>query len=365
MNLYLIYAFVLLLFSLVEIRNARKTKAMRVCWIAVCVALVLLSGLRYGLETDYWHYYEMFNGITVVAATEPLFTVLMLVIRTVFKDFNFFVLFVAIMSMGAKEKLFGKLDYCFTAALFYYLRYYVLFELNAIRQGLAVSIVLFAIYEYLKGDNRKFVILSIIATLIHASSVVVFVIPVIGKKKIRWKNVVVVCCTSLLVRIFLIEKVAFLGTKYVNLIFNSSNNLVSGLKYILYNNLISNVDFISVLRVLIPTICLYRLGVSRNNNEKGKRDYQVLYNIYLVGTSLNLTFLGYDTISYRLASVFYCVEGMLVALSLNRKKVYSIRRLNLERTICYLSLFACDLWSFVGLLSSSTTLIPYKTFLYH
>lgn len=364
MSIYLIYAFVLLLFSLIEIRNARKTKAMRVCWIAVCVALVLLSGLRYGLETDYWHYYEMFNGITVVATTEPLFSVLMLVIRAVFKDFNYFVLFVAVMSMGAKEKLFGKLDYCFTAILFYYLKYYVLFELNAIRQGLALSVVLFAVYEYLKGDNRKFIILSLVATLVHASSVVVFVIPVIGKKQIRLNNVVVVSCAALLVRVFLIEKVAFLGTKYVSLIFNSSTNLVNGLKYILYNNLISNVDFISILRVLIPTICLYWLGVSKNDNEKGRKNYQILYNIYLVGTTINLVFLGYDTISYRLASVFYSVEGMLVALSLNRKKVYSFRSLNLERTICYLLLFVCDLWSYVGLLFSSTTLVPYKTFIF-
>lgn len=364
MSVYLIYAFVLLFFSLIEMRNARKTKAMRFCWAVVCIALVLLSGLRYGLETDYWHYYEMFNGITVVAATEPLFTALMQVIRTVFKDFNFFVFLVAVMSMGAKEKLFGKLDYCFTAILFYYLRYYILFELNAIRQGLAVSIVLFAVYEYLKGNNRKFVILSLIATLIHASSVVIFVIPVISKKRIRWKNVATVCCASLLIRIFLIEKAALLGTNYVTVVFNSSNNLINGMKYILYNNLISNVEFISILRVIIPTICLYVLGVSKNNDEEWKRDYQVLYNIYLVGTALNLIFLGYDTISYRLASVFYCVEGILVALSLNRKKIYSFRCLNLERAICYSLLFACDLWSFVGLLSSSTTLIPYKTFLF-
>ena len=89
------------------------------------------------------------------------------VIHIFFKNYGVYCFIVAIISMGIKGKYFGKLKYPFIALLCYYLRFYVLFELNAIRQGMAMAFVIIAIYYLIKETkNRKYVILREIDTIL-------------------------------------------------------------------------------------------------------------------------------------------------------------------------------------------------------
>lgn len=366
MLIYVLFVVFISMFSILQLRNSKENKVNKYCWTVTCASVILLAGLRYGLETDYWHYYKMFDGTTVVAATEPLFSLLIMTVRIFTKDYNIFVLLIAVVSLGIKLHVFEKFKYCFVVLLLYFLRYYILFELNAIRQGLAVSFVLLAIYYLTQNNKKQFLIYVSIASLLHASSIFALVALVIKEKKINFRIVISICLGAIIGRLFLIEKLLLLGGNYTSFVFNSSNNLINGTKYVLYNNHISEVDLMSILRVIIPVICLYvlqsRIG-KYETSEKAKK-YYFLFKIYIIGASINLLFLGYDTIGYRLASIFYCVECLLIGYSLERKRAYSINRINVKNLFCYCTLIACDLWSFTGIMMSSETLIPYKTFLF-
>lgn len=365
MLIYLFFIVILCLVSMVQLFNKKNTKLLKSCWFIVCLGLILLSGLRYGLETDYWHYYEMFKGTNIVSTTEPAFVVLMRLTKVVTNNFNCFVLLVAIISIGIKCKIFAKCKYCFVVLLIYYLRYYILFELNAIRQGLAVTFVLIAIYKLINNDKKGYIVFSLIAVMFHVSSVVVLGAWFIGNKRCTIKEIIIMCGGAMGLRIFVVEKLLSMGGKYVSFVFNSSNNLINGTKYILYNNHVETVSVVGILRVLIPVICLYLLQTeegSYSNNPKLNK-YNLLFKLYLLGATINLLFLGYDTIGYRLASVFYCIEGLLVGFSLERKQLYSFNRVNIVNLLCYITLIACDLWSFIGLMNTSDSLIPYRSFI--
>ena len=134
-----------------------ETKQKKIVYWGIVIALVLVAGLRYGLESDYWHYYYVFWGTIKVSSLEIGFKLFNSIVYTFFKNYGVYCLIVAIVSMGGKGKFFFKLKYPFIALLCYYLRFYVLFELNAIRQGMAMTIVNIAIYYLINSDIKKYI----------------------------------------------------------------------------------------------------------------------------------------------------------------------------------------------------------------
>ena len=105
------YLFLCSIFQMYGFRLSKKSKL--VVYSLIGIILICISGFRYGLETDYWHYYNIFNGITTVENIEPTFEVFINIFKFVLNDYNLFLLFVAIVSLGSKIKIFYRFKYCF------------------------------------------------------------------------------------------------------------------------------------------------------------------------------------------------------------------------------------------------------------
>ena len=71
MAVYLILLGLLLITAILELFHIRiiKEQHQAIYW-GLIIALVLVAGLRYGLEEDYWHYYHVFNGTEKVSSLE-------------------------------------------------------------------------------------------------------------------------------------------------------------------------------------------------------------------------------------------------------------------------------------------------------
>ena len=354
MAVYLILLGLLLITAILELFHIRiiKEQHQAIYW-GLIIALVLVAGLRYGLEEDYWHYYHVFNGTEQVSSLELGFKLFNSVIHIFFKNYGVYCFIVAIISMGIKGKYFGKLKYPFIALLCYYLRFYVLFELNAIRQGMAMAFVIIAIYYLINNDKGKYCLFTVIALSFHSSAVCVLLVPFIKKVRLKLKHILFIYCGCLIFRLVFFNDVIASFAPYISGVLGSTNNLIHGLQYIINSgDKMQEMNYFSLARVIIPGICLYFITNKAN---------QVYYDLYFTGSVLNLLFWGLDTIAFRIPAVFYIFEVYILNDALVEQKLFGKRKKDWIFTVCLFCVAFCDIWTFASYLIDSRTLIPYRT----
>ena len=330
MVIYVFPLILLTLFSSLELLD-KHVKNQRIIFVMLCILLLCISGFRYGLETDYWHYYYIFHGILKASNIEIAYTLLNKIIYAVTHNFNIFCFIIAIVSMGLKGWIFDKMKYPFMALLCYYLRFYVLFELNAIRQGLAITFILLAYIAIDKKNIKKYIVFSII---------------------------VIIYMAALIFRIFLFDQTIVFLQGFATFINGSSNGVIKGTQYIINSgDKMQSFGILNYIRIILPGLALYYLQKKDNK--------PFFYNIYFWGSIINIMFLGLDTIGFRLASNFYVVECFILCDIINSNVgIFRLRKFKLKQALCFGAIAFCDIWSFVATLISSSTLIPYTTFIF-
>ena len=332
-----------------------ETKQKKIVYWGIVIALVLVAGLRYGLESDYWHYYYVFWGTIKVSSLEIGFKLFNSIVYTFFKNYGVYCLIVAIVSMGGKGKFFFKLKYPFIALLCYYLRFYVLFELNAIRQGMAMTFVIIAIYYLINSDIKKYIFFVVVAMLFHSAAICALLGLVLKKVNMKFKYVILAYFCCLIFRLVFFDTVIASFEPYISGVLGSTNNLIHGIQYIINSgDKMQEMNYFSLIRVIIPGICLY--FISNKNN-------QLYFNLYFIGSVLNLLFWGLDTIAFRIPAVFYIFEAYILNDALLECKIFGRKKKDWVFTICFCGVAFCDIWSFIAYLTESTTLVPYRTIL--
>lgn len=360
MYIYVAIVLCLTVFSCIDLLGVKKTNIYHTAFFFASIAIISVAGFRYGLETDYWHYYEVYNQIFHVDALEPAFNSIIMLFRFIGADYTVFIFFVALLSVGIKTKLFSSLKMSFAALSLFFLRFYILFELNAIRQGLAIAFSMLAIYYYVRDNNlAKFTILTLISCMFHASAIFVFLIIPIRKIRFSFKQITYMLLGASIFRIFLLEKTIALGQGLVPYILSSSNNLIRGTQYIFHQvnkDLVDNFSFLTLLRIIISIYAYFYL--TSTSHFKNCSKCNIYMNTYLLGSIINIVFMGYDTISYRLAAPLFCVEPLMFSDSLEGKRV-TRGMINLRLLICIIAIFALDFYSFYNTVRSSKDLVPY------
>lgn len=358
MTIYLLILGFLIIFSLLELFqiNIKYSQKIFLYW-AVVATLILVAGLRYGLETDYWHYYYVFNEKTLVTSLELGFRSFNAIIRLFTKEYGIYCVIVAIISIGIKGRIFSKLKYPFVILLCYYLRFYVLFELNAIRQGIAMTFVIVAIYSLKNDDLKKYFTYLGIGLLFHSASICALFALLLRNRNFKVKQIVFIYFLCVIFRLFLFDTVIAPLERYIPYVLSSTNNLIHGAQYIINSgDKIQEMDYFSLARVIIPGVCLYFLS----DIEKNK----LYYNLYFAGSILNLLFWGLDTIAFRIPATFYIFEGFILNDALSINKLFGKRKKDWVFTICLMCIAFCDFWTFISYLIDSATLVPYRSILF-
>lgn len=358
MTIYLLILVYLSIFALLELfqKNIKYRQKLFLYW-TIIVTLILVAGLRYGLETDYWHYYNIFNEKYQVLSLELGFKAFNTIVRLFTKDYGIYCVIVAIFSIGIKGKFFSKLKYPFVILLCYYLRFYVLFELNAIRQGIAMAFVIVAIYS-LKNDNlKKYFVFLGIGLLFHSASICGLFALFLRNRKFKFKQIVFVYFLCVIFRLFLFDTVISSLGKYIPYVLSSTNNLIHGAQYIINSgDKMQEMNYFALARVIIPGVCLYFMSDTEEN--------KLYYNLYFFGSILNLLFWGLDTIAFRIPATFYIFEGFILSNAIFNNKLFGKRKKDWVFTICLMCVAFCDVWTFISYLTDSATLVPYKSILF-
>ncbi|MCD2421387.1 EpsG family protein [Niabella pedocola] len=211
----MIYLFILaLILVLVFSYDTNAKKAGGKFWYGfVFITLVCVAGLRYKVGGDSLEYFNSFeNQIPplnklqlkhfVLLRYEPLWILLNSVCKTIVDDFAFFQFVHSIFVNIVLFSFFKKYTpYKFTAVLIYFLFYYLYYNMEVMRESLAISFFLLAYPAMVKNKWAQYYILIICATLCHASSIFLFFIPLFRKKKLTKSTFVKIGVSILLIMV--------------------------------------------------------------------------------------------------------------------------------------------------------------------
>lgn len=165
------------------------------------IILVLLAGLRYRVGGDTLFYMSFFdsypklNELTdfdfVLAEFNPLWYVFNAFTKFIHDDFTTFQIFHAIVVNSIFFWFFRKYsNYFFTAIFIYFFGYYCYFNMEILREILAISFLMLSIPFLNKRNYFMYYLLSVVALFFHYSAVFMFFIPLFQYlfNNISWKQ---------------------------------------------------------------------------------------------------------------------------------------------------------------------------------
>lgn len=194
MSLYISIFVLIMLLSLLEIFLKEK----RISFIT-CLLMIIIAGNRYNIGYDFGTYENFFKDANSMENifngsidAEPGYLLLNFLFNKIGFNFNFFVLFFSVLSIGLLTIfLFKNFPYPSLSLLYYYARYFLVRDMGQIRSSLACIILLFSIPYMIEKKPVKFTLIVLIASLFHISSLAFLLVYVFNLliKKLNFKNV--------------------------------------------------------------------------------------------------------------------------------------------------------------------------------
>lgn len=175
----------------------QQTRVKLFVWIVLMVILICIAGFRYKMGTDsikYENYYHWQHTLSQFRAYDfkdtrfaPLYVIVTTICRSITYDFMLVQFVVAIMVNCSIFYFFWKNSkHIFFAALLYYITMYTTFNMEVLREALAVSVFLWAWPCFKKGKWLKYYLYCLVAFLFHISALVMFLLPVFYLPWLRW-----------------------------------------------------------------------------------------------------------------------------------------------------------------------------------
>jgi len=153
-------------------------------------ALIIFSGLRHNVGTDYWLYAFLFERLDTsdwsaelaASSQEVGFTTLMLVVKSMTDAPQAIFLVVAVLTVIPTYLAIKRqsLSPALAVALYLLMAYYAT-SFNAVRQSLAAALLLLG-WTYLGERNKRFVLLVLLAGSIHLTALMAAVVLVVARK---------------------------------------------------------------------------------------------------------------------------------------------------------------------------------------
>lgn len=299
MYFYLIIITVLFCMSFLQIglvNRSESKKSIMFGYTLIMIFLALFAGLRYGIDTDYWVYYQMFH--TGFAAKNIGFNFLISVSKFIFgNDFNLFVLIIALLSVLLKGYQFKKYKNPIVAAFIYFCFFYILMEFNVIRQGLAIAL-LFISAKYIK--ERRFIpffILVCMGASIHPAALLFLPMYFINDKAINVKAVIILIIFMTIIRFAIFPVFTDISIQLHQHFKTGIMEFVTGHLEVYFTQGRNRIFTVGYFRKLI-TIFLF---IFMN---KKQTIVNFNFNAYFIGYLIYIMFMGNETLSVRTSLLY-------------------------------------------------------------
>lgn len=315
--MYWFILIIILFLTYLEVKNRRINKS---AFNLIYLLLIILVVLRNGQGSDYYNYKELYKEIAFATEKsilplflikDPGFAFLNYIFIQSGASYEFFSAFVSFLIMAILFKYFAKVCHkSMIPVFFFYSTYYLIYPFSALRQGLAMAVLLSIVFPLLRGNKRiKCAIVIVITSLFHQSFLICLLLLVVYRITIR-------------TRILLFLSLPFifnliLGINVMELI--PISTVVERTQYYLEGGATNSMLAIIVrVIVLIPLFLISDQLYSRNSEIIGIR------NILFCGFVIYSIFSFSDLISSRLTVYFRAFEGLFVLYLLyntNLKKI--------------------------------------------
>lgn len=331
--MYSIYLW-LILYSFFLVMVTKKNKVIsEVLGIVIIFTLTIIIGFRYGVGVDYFAYEEAFHLYYNKFFFEPFYSFLNFYIKITVGKF-YYVTFIMILItnifiyLALKKRNISGI-YLLLSLLIYSSNMALVF-MNAMRQGVAVAIFLYASSFIKERKFKNYLILILIGAGFHFS--ILFMLPVYFLNRINIsikRYIFYIIISYLFVYTLLAQKLinyisSLLPTRYSRY-YNSEMFFLEEV----------NIFSIGVLIKVVLSIVLLILIVKSN---KKNNNYTMETNFYMLGiimTILSLSTFMFDRIGY----FFYIFEVLVIPLLIKEIENNQIRHVLFLLTLSIAVLF--------------------------
>lgn len=353
---YIILTLIVVGYAFLDVTNLKNN---RFLYFILFSFLVLFIGFRDNIGTDWWIYERLFLLKDVESIIEPGFNLIQIIVRRFFGHNVFSLIFcVAFVSVGIKFLAFNRLAPLWsTAVLFYFGSFGVNQDMNMIRQGLAVGVLLFSLPFLSSGKIKMFVFVVLISSLFHVSSLVFLVAPVFKKMKdLSLIGVlVVVLSASLFMFIDIVDFLRFLVSTVIVKVLPIPIIQEKLMFYITSRFAVANGFYLGSLFLLYYVILFGAYRKSINSDF-----YNVMYIVFVLGgVVLNFLFNSFEVLG-RLTFHFQLIGAILYSYVVYAEKRMSLKFLYL---VVLSVIMLIKVVSYVGSDNRRENFIPYKNVL--
>ncbi|EPF45818.1 hypothetical protein HMPREF1222_02448 [Treponema vincentii F0403] len=181
------YVFFLVEMILLFLFSRLDKKILKISVLLLILLLVMISGFRYGIGTDYYTYEYIYNNIAESSYVEPGYRYVNIALKYLGCSYATSVLFFAFVTNVLLIYFIKQysIDFVFSIVLYVLFNYYFI-SFNAVRQMVAIAIFLAGIQFVFKKQYLRFLLITACAALFHYSTFigVLYLLCRINKKNI-------------------------------------------------------------------------------------------------------------------------------------------------------------------------------------
>lgn len=358
----MIYLFIIIVTYILAMLTVVDKKIIFTNWtleslLLVSFFIIYVGGLRFNVGSDWASYVEIYKGSNLgesADGVEPGYLLLNKFFNYLNIPYSIFVLFIFTLSYTLKIVSFQRYSSnVFVALIVYIPIQFMVYDINAVRQGLAVGITLTTIPFILERKLFPFLIICLSACTIHITAIVFIPFYWLALKSISDRR-------SIFILLFFIF-IALVSKLILDVILQRLGTNFSLFEKFIYYTV--NEEYNKNLSFNLSTIyriLIFVLFVGMHKKMKIKESiYLLLRNGYLLSLCIYFTFFSVELIATR-GSLYFRVFDVFMFSYL----ITSFNKLYLRQVfLAILVLYSC-LQVFVTLSMENNGLLPYNNILF-
>lgn len=281
-------------------------------YILMGFVMILIAGLReIGLDPDsenyeysFHHYYQS----SEMGMVEPSFTLISAVLN-VFTD-NVHLLFLVYAFLGVSIKLYSfkkNLQCIFVPMMLYISFYFVLHEMTQIRAGVVSALFLLAVYHIAKKEKRKALLLIIVGSFFHYSSLALLPTLVFGNKDFNRKGSILIALLIPLSYLIYFGGISMLLNTDIPLI---GNKLAIYQQAMEKGKMTVNINVFDPVH-LVSVMLFYYTLYFRKTITAFNENYNVVIKIVAIGLFLHTSLAFLPVLALRISQL-YCIVNIFL-----------------------------------------------------
>lgn len=354
MNILLLNLFIVYISSFMSRYNVKESKLennyrkYNYCFVIIALlSLIIVSGCRYESGTDFWSYQATFKDmiqrdVDISENKDITFYAMAKFLATISNEPQFIFLVIAIIINVLIIKSLLENAEKFELSVYLYITTFAFYStFNGLRQWIA-SAIIFSGFKYLKSNQwRQFYIITVLASLFHASALIMIPVYHITRGKFKsFKNIVMVF-------IFLAI------TLFYNGFLDGFFEVIGDTQYSEYTTIISaSGEGVSILRFLVYLVPII-VSFLFYKNISNKEDLDYILNISLIGMLIMMVSLRHWI--FARFSIYFDLYYILLI-----PKLTTISDKKGNRLIYYIIVICYFVYSIKLLLAGDSRILPYS-----